>query len=174
MGLDMYMTAKRYLIAYGDSKEKNITISNVIESMFPELKNVRSFIDNDQYMDFRLLFNEPCANIGYWRKANAIHHWFVQNVQLGNDDCDEYYVGIDSLNQLRDILINIISLHKKSDPKLKTYIEQNLPPVDGFFFGSQKIDEYYFDEVERTLKIIDNAIHLSKEYRWEIYYRSSW
>jgi hypothetical protein len=24
--------------------------------------------------------------VGYWRKANAIHRWFVEHVQDGNDD----------------------------------------------------------------------------------------
>lgn len=27
-------------------------------------------------------------NVGYWRKANQIHRWFVDNVQDGDDDCD--------------------------------------------------------------------------------------
>ena len=36
-----------------------------------------------------------------WRKANHIHHWFVQNVQDGNDDCGEYEVKPDHLHTLR-------------------------------------------------------------------------
>ena len=27
--------------------------------------------------------------VGYWRKQNAIHNWFVENVQDGIDDCDQ-------------------------------------------------------------------------------------
>ena len=28
----------------------------------------------------------------YWRKANAIHGWFVKNAQQGIDDCRTYSV----------------------------------------------------------------------------------
>ena len=37
---------------------------------------------------------------GYWRKANAIHGWFVDNVQDGMDDCKEYYVSREKLKEL--------------------------------------------------------------------------
>lgn len=29
----------------------------------------------------------PYEEVAYWRKANQIHRWFVQNVQDGADDC---------------------------------------------------------------------------------------
>ena len=31
--------------------------------------------------------DETHEEVGYWRKANAIHGWFVRNVQNGKDDC---------------------------------------------------------------------------------------
>ena len=33
----------------------------------------------------------------YWRKANAIHDWFVDNIQGGEDDCNAYNLSIDYL-----------------------------------------------------------------------------
>ena len=41
---------------------------------------------------------------GYWRKANHIHQWFVENIQDGNDDCREYYVPRERLKELLEIL----------------------------------------------------------------------
>ena len=32
-------------------------------------------------------------SFGYWRKANQIHKWFVDNVQGGIDDCRPYPVS---------------------------------------------------------------------------------
>ena len=40
--------------------------------------------------------------IGYWRKANQIHNWFVNNVQNGNDNCGTYYVGVEQLEELSE------------------------------------------------------------------------
>ncbi len=31
-------------------------------------------------------------NVAYWRKNNAVHKWFVDNLNNGEDDCQEYYV----------------------------------------------------------------------------------
>ena len=43
------------------------------------------------------------TEIIYWRKANAIHKWFVENVQEGVDDCGEYEVTVEQLTELRDL-----------------------------------------------------------------------
>ena len=37
---------------------------------------------------------------GYWRKANAIHQWFVHNAQNDNDDCKKYPVKRKKLESL--------------------------------------------------------------------------
>ena len=47
------------------------------------------------------------VSIAYWRKANAIHWWFVQNVQNGIDDCREYVVTKAQLKELYDICAKI-------------------------------------------------------------------
>ena len=40
--------------------------------------------------------------MGYWRKANAVHNWFVDNVQDGNDGCKHYWVSKEDLQKLLD------------------------------------------------------------------------
>ena len=44
--------------------------------------------------------SEIIESVAYWRKANAIHKWFVDNVQNGTDDCGKYRVTVDQLKQL--------------------------------------------------------------------------
>ena len=41
------------------------------------------------------------TEVAYWRKANAIHRWFVNNVQDGIDECQETIV---TRNQLFTLL----------------------------------------------------------------------
>ena len=36
----------------------------------------------------------------YWRKANQIHNWFVENVQDGDDNCEEYDVTTSDIENL--------------------------------------------------------------------------
>jgi hypothetical protein len=44
----------------------------------------------------------------YWRKANHIHNWFVDNVQDGIDNCATYYVSPDQLKVLLDTCERVI------------------------------------------------------------------
>src|SRR5260221_4638829 len=38
----------------------------------------------------------------YWRKANAIHSWFVQNIQGGVDNCGRYEISWEQIAHLLD------------------------------------------------------------------------
>jgi hypothetical protein len=102
--------------------------------------------------------------VGYWRKANQIHKWFVDNVQEGNDNCGDYYVSRESLQALRTLCQQVIDFRHLATDKL--------PPQSGFFFGSDTVDEYYFRDLEDTIKIIDGALALPSS--WDLEYTSSW
>jgi len=111
-------------------------------------------------------------HIGYWRKANAIHHWFTKDqkddtsaevtyedlLQL-KEDCQKV---IDSLKAQKMITKEIPHPYKKEEtmtievwPNVDLAMEL-LPPQKGFFFGSYDIDEWYLDDLEHTVEIIDN------------------
>jgi len=77
--------------------------------------------------------SEVVVQIGYWRKANAIHKWFVDNCQEGVDDCREAYVSSQQLISLKDICKEIIQTKGKN--KQKDLVLNKLPPQSGFFFG---------------------------------------
>src|SRR6187401_2153229 len=44
--------------------------------------------------------SEIIEQIGYWRKSNQIHNWFVTNVQGGVDECQESHVPREKLEEL--------------------------------------------------------------------------
>ena len=153
VGLDMYLNASKYLSDYiAAEKEKK----EEMLKLFPELK---AYLTKDTNP-----IKHVVAEVGYWRKANAIHNWFVQNVQEGEDDCKSYYVSRESLEELKNLCQRVLV-----DNKLA---QELLPPTSGFFFGSTEPDEYYFTDLRSTIEIIDRALALPNG--WVIGYQSSW
>jgi hypothetical protein len=101
-----------------------------------------------------------------WRKANAIHKWFVDNVQDGVDDCGEYKVTKEHLIQLHNACNDILIEHNLA--------EQLLPTQSGFFFGNTAYDDWYFNDIEETKRIIDEILEYKPYCLDELYYSSSW
>ena len=104
--------------------------------------------------------------VGYWRKANQIHRWFVQNVQNGVDDCGEYKVTAEQLIQLYNICNEVLNDHSLA--------EELLPAQSGFFFGNTNYDDWYFNDVENTKRIIDEILEYKPYCLDDLYYSSSW
>jgi hypothetical protein len=152
MGLDMYLYKKNY-IWQGDwikpeaKQEVVVTKGGEVDTKIkPE--RVKYVVEE----------------VGYWRKANQIHKWFVDVVQEGNDNCGSYYVSRDTLEELLDICKQIRDDHSKAD-KL-------LPTQSGFFYGGTEYDEWYFTDIDNTIKIIEEC--LEDENADEFEYSSSW
>jgi hypothetical protein len=79
MGLDMYLTKKTYIGAEYQHRKVAGTVSITI---------------NDKPVNIQFnRISEISERVGCWRKANHIHRWFVENVQGGEDDCDEYEIN---------------------------------------------------------------------------------
>jgi len=140
MGLDMYLNAKRNFW----TKEQAPRIEGV-----PEDYEVGA-IDVDA---------------AYWRKANAIHDWFVRNVQEGEDDCGRYDVSHEQLQTLLDLCRQV-----KHDPSKAPEL---LPTAEGFFFGSTEYDEWYFESLQETISQLYKALN-SFDKNWRFEYHSSW
>jgi len=104
------------------------------------------------------------VNIGYWRKASAVHGWFVERVQDGEDDCGDYCVSLEQLYELR----NRVQMSLDGERKLE--------PVDGFFFGNKDDDEWYRMYMNHTITLANSAIDMYYRQHDElsIHYRSSW
>jgi hypothetical protein len=142
MGLDMYLHAKRYLSEY-DKEDKELR--DKLSEHFP------------------VPISEVTSTVLYWRKANAIHQWFVGNVQ-DDDDCKEYHVSREKLSDLLDILRKVDADHSRA--------KKLLPTQGGFFFGSTDYDSWYWNEIETTIPKLEEVLKLGEE--WSFYYQSSW
>ena len=142
MGLDMFLVKHTYI--YGDG-HVNLSLD------YPGVKPERVKVIQEE--------------LGYWRKANAIHKWFVDNVQDGVDECQESYVTTEQLQQLWDIVKLVQGDHALA-PTL-------LPTESGFFFGSTEYDSYYFEDLEDTRHILEGAVTEGGG-AVSFYYRSSW
>ena len=101
--------------------------------------------------------------MGYWRKANHIHNWFVDNVQDGADNCGEFYVDRNDLENLLEACQRV--LINPSEAK------ELLPTASGFFFGGTEYDEYYFGSIQETIDILEECLLDEEAY---FYYTSSW
>ena len=157
MGLDMYLSAKRY-ISGALRGEKDAEKQEAIQKLFPELEGFKGrWGDNSPV-------KEVSIDVGYWRKANAIHDWFVRECQDGRDECQPSYVGREQLVQLRESCEEVLAKKSKAS--------ELLPTTSGFFFGSTEYDQYYFDDLKQTIEIIDHALKLPTD--WDFEYRSSW
>ena len=105
--------------------------------------------------------------VGYWRKANAIHQWFVDNVQDGEDDCHYHNevtkAHLEELMMLCGMVLD------------KPYLARKLLPTqEGFFFGPTEYDDWYFKQLNRTIEIVQNVLKETDFETEMIAYCSSW
>jgi hypothetical protein len=135
--------------------------------------------------------------IGYWRKANHIHAWFVEHVQGGKDECQPFAVTREQLLALREICMKVLTASKLAEGEVKIgqvlqagetdwkqlvrdgqvianpeIAEEHLPTQSGFFFGGTDYDQFYLHDVLETVDIIDRALALPEDTTFE--YQSSW
>lgn len=180
MGLDMYLSKKTYVKnwEHQDINEKfTVTVRKGSEE-FNKIKPERvSYITED---------------IMYWRKANQIHGWFCENALEMNEV--RFYVTYQNLKDLVETCKTVLEGLEKS-PKKKMSVEAGwkngekyyedievyelskdvmslLPPVEGFFFGSYVIDEWYKHQIEETIKGLSKEIEEGDEYDEYEYYAS--
>lgn len=153
MGLDQYLYKKNYIGNEYRIGEQKLGIR-------PGNQEDKSIVEE------KIVYIVERA--GYWRKANQIHKWFVDNVQNGVDDCGEYPVH---KAQLKDLLKLVDTVLEDTD-KAATL----LPVQVGFFFGSESYDQYYFEDLKDTKKILESIVKGkgSKSCSADYYYQSSW
>lgn len=101
--------------------------------------------------------------IGYWRNANPIHDWFVENVQNGVNNSATYYVSRENLITLKKICEKVLLEPKRA--------KEILPDSNSFFFGLTEYDEKYFYDLQKTIEICKYALEKDFEY---FVYQSSW
>lgn len=191
MGLDMYLHAELYVSGWDHSKNP----------LFDELVTVLGI---NGYITPGSPSIEVRPTVAYWRKANHIHNWFVQEVQSGVDDCGTYYVSTEQLAELRDrckkaleladtepspdvdmgLVITDAGLVPSTEVgrtiKNAEAVAELLPTTSGSFFGGTDYDEWYLRDLELTVEQIDKALELAEKMKdasfmgVSFYYHSSW
>ena len=134
-----------------DMKDVNL---DLVGDYITEYIHRYSTWDTEKKYGYKTIFEQ----IGYWRKANHIHKWFVDNVQNGVDECDTYEVTKEQLEDLLNVCRKVLDGSKLIKGKVVNgqkyengkmvniyqdgeYIEDSsvaeelLPTTSGFFFG---------------------------------------
>lgn len=164
MGLDMYLTKKTFIGANYEHRGVGGKIDLTIKDSPVNINFNRVTYISEQ--------------VGYWRKANQIHNWFVYNVQGGEDDCRDYMVSRQDFENLLETVNTV--LNSKGTPEESSVVQDNLPPTSGFFFGSTEVDQWYWEDLENTKQIVSDVLSEMDEdgknpESWvDYYYGSSW
>ena len=182
MGLDMYLDKEIHIGANYDFNEigGEITLTRKGNKIPINLKKVKSIIEEGIY----------------WRKANQIHKWFVDNVQDGNDDCGHYYVGKDTLQTLLDTIntlfekvskyvdLSTVDFEKVDEMAFSTQINAHIeaieeicnsliPSQEGPFFGGTSYNFFYFYDLDYTKRELEELLK-DDDTNTYFYYHSSW
>lgn len=147
MGLDMYLDKEIYIGAEYKHREVTGTI---------DIKTCGTPIPVNFNKVSRIV-----ERAMYWRKANAIHRFFVEQVQDGNDDCGRYYVSTEVMQDLLKRCQRVLDNHDLA--------QELLPTQSGFFFGSTEYDEWYFKDLQNTINELKDF-----DEKADYFYTSSW
>lgn len=214
MGLDMYLNRMpRYKNAtasvvsavegYLDWQEAKKEGSEYANCTWQEYcgadKNI--LLDNDiisYYKQFYYGYSSIMEEVGYWRKENMIHQWFVDHVQDGIDDCRYHNECtkeileelLDTCEKVKQIAVlkpgQIVNGQTFTNGKWENCYEDGevivnadevaalLPTQGGFFFGGTKYDNWYMRGVEDTIDILTRVLETTDFEKEMVYYRSSW
>ena len=138
MGLDMYLTAKKLVTPEVTKEKATDDLGDWIE--VGDLKDPWWNTDNDTFV---------AVTLDSWRKANEIHKWFVDNVQGGEDQCNAFPVSAEHVDTLLALCKEVLADQSKA--------EDLLPTQSGFFFGSTDYDEYYYQDLTHTVRLLETV-----------------
>jgi hypothetical protein len=168
MGLDQYLNVSRSESNWNfevDERGENDKYNKIIDIMG---------------LDKARLERHPSIRIEYtaiyWRKANQIHGWFVENLGEGEDTCQEMYVPRTALVQLQDTCLRLLEAKSLDVDNLEELATELLPPTGGFFFGTYEIDEWYWGDIQHTYDSLTELLEDIPEGNWDhhITYQASW
>ena len=189
MGLDMYLNAE-VMAPFGETVagEALTPLAAKVCEIEATTKPVLPLPFDDE-----LSFEQPSVlsidiRLGYWRKANAIHGWIVENVGDGVDECQRINLSRDDLATLRDLALETLTLYREAETPEERNLAcaERLPTTQGCFFGSYEYDEGYAQDLEQTVRILNRTLalldaeesdpaHPEKRGCWiDVYYRASW
>lgn len=186
MGLDMYLHRKE----------------NVYGKPAIEIKEANNLPVQEENPDFEWV--QLVTKCAYWRKANAIHKWFIDNCGGGDADRREMEVSLKQLKELVEVCKKVLRSIDLVDGKVtngytirtnskgeleRVYnfidgkvikdariCKKLLPTESGFFFGSTDYDEYYVECLTDTIAQLEAVIKDAESEQKDVWfeYYASW
>jgi hypothetical protein len=168
MGLDMYLNARKYV-----SQVKYVDGDKIPVEDFSTLVDMSGVGGLTKYSLFGGA--EISYPVGQWRKANAIHGWFVNNLADGVDECQPIEASRDHLKLLLTACKEVLAETDQDEKEAKAE-DVGLSPTSGFFFGTYELDEYYDADLKYTIEMLEHVLSLIAEddYNWNFIYQASW
>lgn len=181
MGLDMYLSKKTYVKQWShQSKKDKFSVS--VKKGNKKYEGIRP--ERVSYITEEIM---------YWRKANQIHGWFVENCREIEEEVT-YRVTMENLKTLLETCKKVLEILNKAEKKtiqvvggwsngedlmVDTDVYEGvdevmelLPPTQGFFFGSDNIDDWYKEAIEETIEALESELSISNGGEYE--YEASW
>ena len=135
------------------TKNWNHTVKRKEVTVKVDGEEVKGF-DNPSYI---------IQEIGYWRKFNALHGFIVDNFAEGNDNCQEIWLDYGDVKKI------LRALKDEENP---------IEPTEGFFFGSQEMDEWYHTDVKNAIEVFESLLEEMKSELGiaylDYFYQASW
>lgn len=175
MGLDMYLFKSGVVNHHNMWEHEPDGLKATNPELYEAAKEYEVTAGNPDFFTWQS-YKE---GLGYWRKANAIHKWFVDNVQNGVDDCGMYPVTREHLSALKAVCEKAMAFFNKDGellPDAEAMLEDILPTQSGFFFGGIAYDEWYYRDLADTIETIDKILN-DRNINWNkdvLLYHSSW
>lgn len=121
----------------------------------------------DMYLKKRIKNSDyDREEVAYWRKANQIRKWFENHLKNGVENCQYTKVTKENLLDLLNDCKAVLNNHDLAS--------ELLPTQNGFFFGNTEYNEYYFEQIESTVKQIKNILEWTDFETYEIEYLEWW
>ena len=145
MGLDMYFYERHYLkMKSGEG------------CSYPDVR-VQEYKDwTGEKRDARVIKNAKyvVSDFGYFRKANQIHGFIVDKYGQEEDiNCRDICLQNEDIMELYNICKELLAI--KDSKKFEERAKELLPCSEGFFFGSQDYDEYYRQDLQSYVDMVD-------------------
>lgn len=185
MGLDMYLRKRSYVQNWEHNEKDGIPEWDIkikhYGKNYPKIKPERICYIEEEVM--------------YWRKSNAIHKWFVDNLASGVDECQPIDVSSNDLINLRDLCKEVLDKVEVKKGVIQNgsslqdgewvpnfepgemimnaeEIEKILPTSSGFFFGSTNYEQWYLEDIKQTYEKLNEL--LSEDPKAYYIYQASW
>lgn len=157
MGLDMYLYLRK------ESYCSKYTKPNLCK--YPQ--ELQDFAEEIEERNFMSISKETNYQVGYWRKFNALHGWIVEHCADGKDDCRPVLLDTADIEEIISICQEILEDHSKA--------KDLMPTTDGFFFGTDEYDDWYYQDMEYTLNLFKKVLKIAVDKPdYSVVYEASW